>query len=167
MKQLSDDPWESFSGSHNVGSPIEGEVSSVTDFGVFVRVPGGIEGLIHKSNLVEGKDENPDEALKKYKVGDKIKAVIIDIQGDRQKLAFSIRDYNRRMQRDELSRYMVGKESSGSSFTLGDLIKSKADSAEATEGAGAEKAKAPEAPAPEAPVSAPEAPEADETKEEA
>ena len=138
IKQLSDDPWESFSETYRLGSQVEGEVSSVTDFGVFVRVPGGIEGLIHKSNLTENKDDNPDDALRKYKVGDKIKAVVIDIQGDRQKLAFSIRDYQKKMQRDELSRYMVGRESSGSTFTLGDFLKSKTDSEEAREEPAAE-----------------------------
>ncbi|MCL2190601.1 MAG: 30S ribosomal protein S1 [Treponema sp.] len=131
IKQLSEDPWESFSETYRPGSQVEGEVSSVTDFGVFVRVPGGIEGLIHKSNLTENKDDNPDDALRKYKVGDKIKAVVIDIQGDRQKLAFSIRDYQKKVQKDELSRYMVGRESGGSTFTLGDFLKSKADSDEA------------------------------------
>jgi len=134
IKQLSEDPWESFGEAYRVGSPVEGEVASVTDFGVFLRVPGGIEGLIHKSNLTENRDENPDDALKRYSVGDKVKAVVIDIQGDRQKLAFSIRDYEKRTQREEISRYMVvGRESGESSFTLGDLLKSKTDSADSDE----------------------------------
>jgi len=125
IKQLSEDPWRSFSETYKPGSPVEGEIASVTDFGVFVRVPGGIEGLIHKTNLTENRDENPDDALKKYKVGDKIKAVVLEIQGDKQKLAFSIRDYQKKVQRDELSRYMAEEESSGSTFTLGDFLKSK------------------------------------------
>jgi small subunit ribosomal protein S1 len=55
IKQLSEDPWQSFAETYKPGSLVEGEVSSVTDFGVFVRVPGGIEGLIHKSNLPENR----------------------------------------------------------------------------------------------------------------
>jgi len=125
IKQLSEDPWKNFSASYRPGSPVEGEVSSVTDFGIFVRVPGGIEGLIHKTNLTESRDENPDDALKKYKVGDKIKAVVLEVQSDRQKLAFSIRDYQKKVQRDELSRYMAEEELGGSTFTLGDFLKSK------------------------------------------
>ena len=125
IKQLSEDPWKNFSDTYRPGSPVEGEVSSVTDFGVFVRVPGGIEGLIHKTNLVENRDENPDDALKKYKVGDKIKAVVLEVQSDKQKLAFSIRDYQKKVQRDELSRYMAEEEVGGSTFTLGDFLKSK------------------------------------------
>ena len=101
------------------------EVSSITDFGIFVRVPGGIEGLIHKSNLTESRDENPDEAIKKYAVGDKIKAVVIELQPDKQKVAFSIRDYQKKVQREELSRYMAAEETDESTFTLGDFLKSK------------------------------------------
>jgi len=131
IKQLTEDPWKSFSEAYQPGSPVEGEVASVTDFGIFVRVPGGIEGLIHKTNLVENKDENPDEALKKYKVKDKIKAVVLELQEDKQKVAFSIRDYQKKMQRDEISRYMAKEESDDSTYTLGALLKKKnSDSAD-------------------------------------
>ncbi|MDR1859240.1 MAG: 30S ribosomal protein S1 [Treponema sp.] len=133
IKQLSEDPWQSFSQSYRPGSPVEGEVSSVTDFGIFVRVPGGIEGLIHKSNLIGSREENPDDALKKYKAGDKIKAVVLEIQGDKQKLAFSIKDYQKKMQREEISRYMAEEESGDSTFTLGDFLKSKSTSDEPQE----------------------------------
>lgn len=125
VKQLSDDPWKSFSASHSVGSAVEGEVSSVTDFGIFVRIPGGIEGLIHKSNLVQNREDSPEEVLKKYTVGDKMKAVIIEIQPEKQKIAFSIRDYEKKVQREELSKYMAEEESNESTYTLGDFIKSK------------------------------------------
>ncbi|MDR0640025.1 MAG: 30S ribosomal protein S1 [Spirochaetaceae bacterium] len=123
VKQLTDDPWQSFSSAYRVGSLIEGEICSVTDFGVFVKVPGGIEGLIHKSNLVENPDENPDEALRKYKVGDKVKAAVIEVHGDKGKAAFSIRDYKRHLAREEVSQYLAGEETDGSMFTLGDLLK--------------------------------------------
>lgn len=128
VKQLSDDPWQTFAGAYKVGSMVEGEISSITDFGIFVRVPGGIEGLIHKSNLVENRDDSYDEALKKYAVGDKIKAVIIEMQPDKQKIAFSIRDYQKKVQREELSRYMAAEEADESTYTLGDFLKSKGNS---------------------------------------
>jgi small subunit ribosomal protein S1 len=125
IKQLSEDPWQSFAAAYKPGVMVEGEVSSVTDFGIFLKVPGGIEGLIHKSNLSENREENPDDALKKYHVGDKIKAVILELQPDKQKVAFSIRDYQKKIQRDEISRYMAAEESDDSTFTLGDVFKSK------------------------------------------
>jgi small subunit ribosomal protein S1 len=127
VKQLSEDPWKDFCENYKPGSPVEGEVASVTDFGVFLRVPGGIEGLIHKTNLVENREEDPDEALKKYKIGDKLKAVVLEIQSDKQKVAFSIRDYQKKVQKDELSRYMAAEESSDSTYTLGAVLKSKND----------------------------------------
>ena len=126
IKQLSDDPWKSFAQTYKPGSLVEGEVSSITDFGIFIKVPGGIEGLIHKSNLVENRDEVPEDAMKKYHEGDKIKAVLLELQPEKQKVAFSIRDYQKKVQREELSRYMSADESDDSTYTLGDFLKSKA-----------------------------------------
>jgi small subunit ribosomal protein S1 len=128
VKQLTEDPWKSFSSSYRAGSTVEGEVSSITDFGIFVRVPGGIEGLIHKTNLVQKKEDNPDDVLKTYKVGDAIKAIVLELQPDKQKLSFSLRDYQKKMEREEISRYMSAGESDGSTFTLGDALKSKGSS---------------------------------------
>jgi small subunit ribosomal protein S1 len=125
IKQLTEDPWQSFAEAYKPGSLVEGEISSITDFGIFVKVPGGIEGLIHKSNLSENRDDNPDDALKKYQAGDKIKAVVLEVQPAKQKVAFSIRDYQKKVQRDEISRYMAAEESDDSTFTLRDLMKSK------------------------------------------
>ena len=125
IKQLSEDPWKSFASAYKPGTLVEGEVSSITDFGIFIRVPGGIEGLIHKSNLVENHEETPEEALKKYHEGDKIKAVILELQPDKQKVAFSIRDYQKKVHAEELSHYMSMDESDDSTYTLGDFLKSK------------------------------------------
>jgi small subunit ribosomal protein S1 len=132
IKQLSEDPWKEFFENYRTGSSVEGEVASITDFGLFIRIPGGIEGLIHKTNLIENRDDDPDEALKKYKVGDRLKAVVLEIQGDKQKVAFSIRDYQKKVQRDELSRYMAKEESSDSTYTLGAVLKSKSSEDSAT-----------------------------------
>jgi small subunit ribosomal protein S1 len=125
IKQLSEDPWRNFVDVYKPGTLVEGEVASITDFGIFVRIPGGIEGLIHKTNLAENREENPDDAIKKYQIGDKIKAVVLEVQPDKQKVAFSIRDYQKKVQRDEISRYMAAEESDDSTFTLGDVLKSK------------------------------------------
>ena len=125
IKQLSEDPWKNFAQTYKPGTLVEGEVSSVTDFGIFVRVPGGIEGLIHKTNLPENRDEAPEDALKRFHEGDKIKAVILELQPDKQKVAFSIRDYQKKVQQEELSRYMSADESDDSTYTLGDFLKSK------------------------------------------
>jgi small subunit ribosomal protein S1 len=130
IKQLEEDPWKSFAETYKPGSLVEGEVSNITDFGLFVKVPGGIEGLIHKSNLPESREENPDDALKKYKAGDKINAVVLELQADKQKVAFSIKDYQKKVQRDEISRYMAAEETGDSTYTLGDSLKLKPPSGE-------------------------------------
>jgi small subunit ribosomal protein S1 len=128
MKQLTDDPWQRFASTYRQGSLVEGEVSSIADFGIFVRVPGGIEGLIHKSNLPGNSNETQDEAIKKYKIGDKVKAVVIEMQPDRQKAAFSIRDYQRKLQREEVSQYMATDEGDGSTYNpFGELLRQKGE----------------------------------------
>lgn len=132
IKQLTEDPWRSFAAAYKPGSQVEGEVSSVTDFGVFVKVPGGIEGLIHKTNLVENREESPEDALKRYHTGDKITAVVLEMQPEKQKASFSIRDYRKKVQRDEISQYMAENEAGDSTFTLGDILKSRGESEKET-----------------------------------
>ena len=80
VKQLSEDPWESIARAYPRGSIIQGEITNITDFGLFVRVQGGIEGLVHKMNLVDDRVESADAALAKYKVGDAVQAVVTEVQ---------------------------------------------------------------------------------------
>jgi small subunit ribosomal protein S1 len=63
-------------------------------------------------------------------VGDKVNAVVLELQPDKQKVAFSIKDYRKKVQRDEISRYMAAEETGASTFTLGDFLKSKTPSGE-------------------------------------
>ncbi|MEL3909256.1 MAG: 30S ribosomal protein S1 [Treponemataceae bacterium] len=125
VKQLSDNPWVEFSTNYSTGAFVEGEVTSITDFGVFVKIPGDIEGLIHKQNLVENSEEEPDEALKKYNVGDKVKAVVLDFNPKEKRIAFSVKDYKKRLQQAEVSKYMSDSKDENAGFTLGDMLKSK------------------------------------------
>ncbi len=126
VKQLSDDPWQTFANAFPAGSSVEGEVTSITDFGVFLKGPGGIEGLINKQNLTESREELFEEAVKKYNVGDKIKVVVVEVSPEKQKVAFSIKDYKKKVQREEISRYMSSEQENDSgSYTLGDFLKNK------------------------------------------
>lgn len=125
VKQLSEDPWHSFSKAFRVGSTVDGVVSSVTDFGVFLKVQGDIEGLIKKQDLSEDKDEPYDDALKRFQAGQAVKALVIELSPERQKLGLSIRDLVRRQQREELSRFMQDDSKDG--YTLGDLLKERDD----------------------------------------
>ena len=103
------------------GSIIEGEISSKTEFGLFVKVQDGIEGLINKSNLQEEFVENVDKELEKFNVGDKVKAMVIEINPKKQKLGLSIKEYKKSLQREEISRYM--SENEEPKATLGDFLK--------------------------------------------
>lgn len=126
VKQLSDDPWRLFGSTYKPGSTLEGEIVSITDFGIFVRAPSGIEGLVNKSNLSDNRDEPFEEAVKKYNVGDKINVYVVDVNPEKQKVAFSVKEFKRKQQREEISQYMSSADDSGDgAFTLGDLLKNK------------------------------------------
>jgi len=125
IKQLTDDPWKVFANTYKPGSVVEGEVTSTTDFGIFLKVPGDIEGLIHKQNLVENKGDSADEALAKYKVGDKIKAVVMEVHPKMQKATFSVKDLKKKEQQAEISKYMSSSQEDDGPYTLGDLLKTK------------------------------------------
>jgi small subunit ribosomal protein S1 len=122
MKQVNDDPWETLRKSHPRGTPIEGVVVSKTDFGVFLRIPGNIEGLIAKSNLCDSRDQSPDDFIKTINVGDKLKVTVLEVAADKQKLSLSLKDFVRQQQREEMSRY-ISHDEDHSSFRLGDLLK--------------------------------------------
>ena len=126
MKQLTDDPWKAFAEEYKVGSTLEGEITSITDFGVFVKAPNGIEGLVNKANLSDEKDVPFEEAVTKYKVGDKINVYVVDVNTSKEKVAFSVREFKRKQQRDEISQYMSDSENNDDgAYTLGDLLKTQ------------------------------------------
>jgi len=124
VKQLSEDPWRSFAKAFRVGSIVEGIVSNVTDFGVFVKVQGDIDGLVKKQDLSSDRDLSWDDALKNFTAGMAVKAVVIDLSPDRQKLGLSIRDLVQRQQREEISKFMQNEEVDGG-YTIGDLLKER------------------------------------------
>ncbi len=127
MKQLGEDPWSTLGSLFRRGSTIEGEVSSITDFGLFLRVQGEIEGLVHKSNLPVN-HENPDaDPLENFKPGDAVKAVVLEINPSKKKLSLSIKDYHKKIQEEELSKY-IHDETEENTATLGDFLKNKEDS---------------------------------------
>jgi small subunit ribosomal protein S1 len=123
VKQLEGNPWQTLRHDYPKGSTISGEVSNVTDFGVFVRVLGDIEGLISKYNLVGPDEHVTDEVLKKFKVGDPITAAVVEINPSTQKLSLSIKELIRKSQQSEISKYI--HDDDGDTFTFGDLMKSR------------------------------------------
>ena len=124
VKQLSEDPWRSFARAFRVGSIIEGTVSNVTDFGVFVKVQGDIDGLVKKQDLSSDREVSWDDALKLFSAGMAVKAVVVDLNPERQKLGLSIRDLVQRQQREEISKFMQNEDVDGG-YTIGDLLKER------------------------------------------
>ncbi|MDX9801035.1 MAG: 30S ribosomal protein S1 [Spirochaetia bacterium] len=122
VKQLSDNPWDVLSKTFTRGSLIEGEISGKTDFGLFVKVQGEIEGLINKSNISEKYSEELDAEMEKFNIGDKIKAVVTEINSKKQKLSLSLKEYKKSVQRAEISKYIQSEEDSPMA-TLGDFMK--------------------------------------------
>jgi len=121
VKQLSEDPWNTLENSYPRGSVIEGEITNKTDFGLFVKVSGDIEGLIHKNNLTVNKDDDPEEELAKFNIGDKITAAVTEINPSRQRLSLSVKELKLKEQKAEISKYMHETEDD-STFTLGDML---------------------------------------------
>ncbi len=123
-KQLSEDPWESIARAYPRGSIISGEITNITDFGFFVRVQGGIEGLVHKMNVVDDRVEPIETAMAKYKVGDQVQAVVTEVSPSKQKLSLSLKDYVKRVQREEMDKY-IHDDSKQETVSLGDMLKDK------------------------------------------
>ncbi|MCF7940487.1 MAG: S1 RNA-binding domain-containing protein [Spirochaetia bacterium] len=124
VKQLEENPWKVLRQEYPKGSTINGEVTGVTDFGVFVRVIGDIEGLISKYNLIGPDEEYTDAVLNNFKEGDPITAVVTDVNIHSQKLSLSIKELVRRTQRQEMSKY-IHTEDEDDTFTFADLLKEK------------------------------------------
>ena len=89
MKQCQANPWEEFAANHNKGDKISGAVKSITDFGVFVGLPGGIDGLVHLSDL--SWTETGEEAVRKYKKGEEVEAVVLAIDVDKERISLGIK----------------------------------------------------------------------------
>ncbi len=88
FKQTKPNPWVEFDNKYNLGDNVEGEIKSITDFGIFVGLEGNIDGLIHLSDISE--EDNAKEALEKFSKGDKIICVIFGIDSDRERISLKL-----------------------------------------------------------------------------
>lgn len=89
MKQCKANPWEEFAQSHKKGDKVSGQIKSITDFGVFIGLPGGIDGLVHLSDL--SWNESGEDAVRKFKKGDELEAVVLAIDTDRERISLGIK----------------------------------------------------------------------------
>ena len=93
LKQVADNPWETFLDRHPVGSAIEGEVKNITEFGLFVGLDGDIDGLVHLSDLDWSRPG--EEALKDFRKGDMVKAVVLDVDVEKERISLGIKQLDK------------------------------------------------------------------------
>ncbi|HWP59067.1 MAG TPA: 30S ribosomal protein S1 [Candidatus Acidoferrales bacterium] len=118
IKQLSTDPWQLIAQRYPVGSKVKGEVTSVPDFGVFVRLEEGVEGLVHVSQLSQERVDKPSSL---YKVGDPIEAEVIHIDAQQRRIGLSVRALKRTEERQEMENYLK-REREGAKFSFETIL---------------------------------------------
>ena len=121
IKQLEPNPWEDILKKYTVGSEITGPVKSVTDFGVFVQLEDGIDGLVYSSELAAERIENPAEH---FTDGQEVTALVVKVDANEQKISLSIRAVNDKAERAALKE-IAEQQSSSQTTTLGDLLAEK------------------------------------------
>jgi len=89
MKQCMPNPWEDFAREYKKADRVKGQIKSITDFGVFVGLPGGIDGLVHLSDLAWS--EPGEEAVKKFKKGEEVEAVVLSIDVERERISLGVK----------------------------------------------------------------------------
>ena len=89
MKQCKPNPWEEFAASHQKGDIVKGQIKSITDFGVFIGLEGGIDGLVHLSDL--SWTEPGEEAVRKYKKGEELEAMVLTIDVERERISLGVK----------------------------------------------------------------------------
>ncbi|TIH13743.1 30S ribosomal protein S1 [Marinifilum sp. JC120] len=127
VKQLSEDPWSQVPNKYPVGCTLDGLVTNITDFGLFVEVEEGIEGLVHVSEISHKKIKNPSEM---FKEGVTIQAKVIHVSADERRLGLSIKQLKEDTEKRQPKEFRSGPADNGN--TLGELLKQKlADASEA------------------------------------
>ena len=121
IKQLQPNPWDDIQRSYPLGSEVEGEVSSVADFGAFVRLAEGIEGLIYTGELAAEAVSSPADVVK---VGDRVKAIVTRVDPNEQKISLSVKAMHDQQTRRALTEQAAEMAKSQRS-TLGDLLAEK------------------------------------------
>lgn len=101
LKQCKASPWDAFAATHNKGDKIVGKIKSITDFGIFIGLDGGIDGLVHLSDIswnVPG-----EEAVHEYKKGDEVEAVVLSVDPERERISLGIKQ----LHADPYSNYLA------------------------------------------------------------
>ncbi|GAA3527870.1 30S ribosomal protein S1 [Zobellella aerophila] len=89
LKQCKSNPWQLFAETHNKGDRVSGKIKSITDFGIFIGLDGGIDGLVHLSDI--SWNANGEEAVREFKKGDEIDAVVLQVDPERERISLGVK----------------------------------------------------------------------------
>ncbi|OIN12909.1 30S ribosomal protein S1 [Oceanisphaera psychrotolerans] len=89
LKQCKSNPWQLFAETHNKGDRVSGKIKSITDFGIFIGLDGGIDGLVHLSDI--SWNANGDDAVREFKKGDEIDAVVLQVDPERERISLGVK----------------------------------------------------------------------------
>ncbi len=106
LKQCTMNPWEEFATTHQKGEKISGKIKSITDFGVFIGLPGGIDGLIHLSDI-SWSEGGAEEAVRKFQKGDELQTVILGIDAERERISLGLKQLGGE---DPVAEYLAANE---------------------------------------------------------
>ncbi|WP_020559595.1 30S ribosomal protein S1 [Thiofilum flexile] len=101
MKQCQPNPWDEFATSHDKGDRVSGKIKSITDFGIFIGLDGGIDGLVHLSDIAW--NVTGEEAVRNYKKGDEVEAVVLAVDPERERISLGIKQ----MEQDPFSNFVA------------------------------------------------------------
>ena len=101
MKQCKNNPWDDFASSNDKGSEVTGTIKSITDFGIFVGLDGGIDGLVHLSDL--SWSDTGEEAVHNYKKGDELRAMVLSVDAERERISLGVKQ----MEKDPFSGFFA------------------------------------------------------------
>ena len=118
MKQCKSNPWDDFEATHKKGDRVTGQIKSITDFGVFIGLPGGIDGLVHLSDL--SWTQPGEEAVRNFRKGDEVQAVVLAIDVERERISLGIKQ----IESDPVNSFV-------SSFDKGSIVRGKVKSLDA------------------------------------
>ena len=111
IKQCQENPWKKFMNSHKAGDKIVGIIKSITDFGVFIGLDDGIDGLVHLSDL--SWEDSGEEAVKNYKKGDEIEALLLSGDVERERISLGVKQLTPDPWTDITNKYPVGSKHKG------------------------------------------------------
>ncbi|BDX06661.1 30S ribosomal protein S1 [Planctobacterium marinum] len=104
LKQCKANPWEEFAKSYNKGDKVTGKIKSITDFGIFIGLDGGIDGLVHLSDISWNKAG--EDAVRDYKKGDEITAVVLQVDAERERISLGVKQIDE----DPFNKYLTDKK---------------------------------------------------------